>query len=612
MTAEYHGDLPMRVSNVGFMIDKLGQDAGPLQFLRELTQNSIQAIQATSERKGEILWGYDPLEYDDTGVMKLSIVDTGLGMTGPEMIELINHAFRSIYEQGFDKNYGIGAKVAAATRNHHGLRYLSWKDGEGAMVRLRRNPYTGQYGFEQFELEDGSYSHWAPLDDLVKPEIIGTHGTAVILEGNSAEEDTFRMPDGVDLPSTRWVASYLNRRYFRVPERIELKAMDINPYKRVDDSEPVRRTPRITGMKRILDQQSESSGTVALEGADAHWWILRAPKRAVGQDRKGRQPTGPSSGHTAALFQDELYEMLQRNRGGVSRLHSFGVTLGDHRVVIYLEPHSSLTQRVQANTARTHLLINGEPLPWSDWQAEFQKKMPQEIQALMDAIAMRTVRESSKDDIKKRLEPILSLFNPSRYKTNPEGNVDIEPPGVIGGKPEPAEQEKIDTNPPGGKGGKGGKSIYSHFITKEGKRGERIKRGPSYPECRWVSVANGSRVPPYLEDSAASYVPERNEIHINADFRVFGDVTKYLRKENTNIAGGAITVNRLLRFEIEAILTQVVLGVAGLEGSKEWPEERIKSARSEEGMTAAVMPRDSLIANLQTELRRLTRKREAA
>ena len=30
--------LPMSVRNVGFLLDRLGQDCAPLQFLRELTQ----------------------------------------------------------------------------------------------------------------------------------------------------------------------------------------------------------------------------------------------------------------------------------------------------------------------------------------------------------------------------------------------------------------------------------------------------------------------------------------------------------------------------------------------------------------------------------------------
>ena len=45
----------MKVGNVGFMIDRIGQDCGQLQYLRELTQNSIQAIQQTPEGTGEII-----------------------------------------------------------------------------------------------------------------------------------------------------------------------------------------------------------------------------------------------------------------------------------------------------------------------------------------------------------------------------------------------------------------------------------------------------------------------------------------------------------------------------------------------------------------------------
>jgi len=41
--------LPMTVSNIGFLLDRLGQDCHPLQFLRELTQNSIEAIERTHQ-----------------------------------------------------------------------------------------------------------------------------------------------------------------------------------------------------------------------------------------------------------------------------------------------------------------------------------------------------------------------------------------------------------------------------------------------------------------------------------------------------------------------------------------------------------------------------------
>ena len=79
----------------------------------------------------------------------------------------------SITPQSHQGNFGIGAKIAAATRNHAGLIYLSWKDGQGAMIHLWRDPETGQYGLRQFQHPDGNFAHWLPIESSVKPEMIG-------------------------------------------------------------------------------------------------------------------------------------------------------------------------------------------------------------------------------------------------------------------------------------------------------------------------------------------------------------------------------------------------------------------------------------------------------
>jgi hypothetical protein len=48
--------LPISVDNTGFMLEKMAQDCSPLQFLRELTKNSVQAILRTAGHSGDILW----------------------------------------------------------------------------------------------------------------------------------------------------------------------------------------------------------------------------------------------------------------------------------------------------------------------------------------------------------------------------------------------------------------------------------------------------------------------------------------------------------------------------------------------------------------------------
>ena len=47
--------LPMTVANTGFMVDRLGQDCSPLQFLRELTQNAIEVVRALPGGRGDVV-----------------------------------------------------------------------------------------------------------------------------------------------------------------------------------------------------------------------------------------------------------------------------------------------------------------------------------------------------------------------------------------------------------------------------------------------------------------------------------------------------------------------------------------------------------------------------
>ena len=136
--------LPMSVRNVGFLLDRLGQDCAPLQFLRELTQNGIEAIARTG-RPGEVVWDVDWISYDLANApMKLCITDSGDGMTGEEMLEFINQLSSSTAEQSFSSNFGVGAKIAAATKNPAGVIYQSWKQGQGWMVHLEKNRSTGR------------------------------------------------------------------------------------------------------------------------------------------------------------------------------------------------------------------------------------------------------------------------------------------------------------------------------------------------------------------------------------------------------------------------------------------------------------------------------------
>ncbi len=521
------------------------------------------------------------------------------------MVEYINSAFRSAYEQGHDKNFGIGAKVAAATRNPYGLTYFSWKDGKGAMVRLSKDPLTGQYGLVRHEVSSGRYSDWAEIYDDIKPEQIEDHGTVVVLEGESYEDDTFTLPKEKVSAEVTWVSHYLNTRYFEVPEGMTIRARDHRGYRSSDEAELRYSMRTITGQKYILDRISEASGSVELEGATAHWWITR--------ELDGGYYKGLTRGHVAALYQNELYELLPMNRGGFSRLQMFGVVLGYSQVVLYLEPHSGPGRNLISNTSRTRLLLNGEDLPWSEWAAEFRQKMPQKIKDLMDAYAARSVKKVDREEIRRRIEELQDLYNPSRY-TPVRGatqEVVVGETNLIGGTPAPSDQERTTNRPAGGDGGTTGHPIYSAFIKQGGKEGRQI-RGTSYPKIEWVSAANGTRDPSFIEDRAAHYAKEANFLSINADFRIFDDLITLIELRNPDVPGGREIIEQRVRHHVEISLTETVLTFQSIGGSKEWPEDAVDKGLSEEALTAAVSPRQHIVHAVETELKLKSMSRTAS
>jgi len=577
--------LAMTVANTGFMVDRLGQDCAPLQFLRELTQNAIEAVSRTAGGTGDVVWDVDWDTYALTGEYKLCIVDTGCGMGGEEMVRYINQLSSSIHTQSHDGNFGVGAKIAAATRNHEGLVYLSWKDSTGSMIHLWRDPDTGAYGLRQVKRPNGAFGHWAHVEDAVKPRediVIDQHGTKVVLLGNEPGQNTMSAPAGAPSPS-RWIGRYLNTRYFRFPDGVTVKAREGWENPRADRDRNLLRT--ITGQQQYLEAHQQDSGSVALSGATAHWWILKDEKALT-------QNSGfaASAGHVAALHHDELYELLI-GRAAVARLQMFGVIFGYQRVVIYVEPQSSEGGRLGSNTARTHLLVNNEPLPWADWAAEFRSldRFPGEIKRLMEEITSGTTSSDHQRAIRERLNSIRELFRFSRYRHTPQGNklVDGETPG---GTPRTAGGER--TGKGGSAGGSGGRAgnIYALFLSDDGQPGEALSSDVQ-PEVTWVSVEDGTRTSGFLEDRAAKLLPEQNLLQINGDFRGFTDMVNRWCDMYSHVPGARRDVVDACREWFEQALVETVLGVQSLKDSPQWTVEDYANCLSEEALTAAVMPR---------------------
>lgn len=570
--------LEMTVANMTFMLERLGQDCAPLQFIRELTENAIDGIEALEGKAGEIRWDVDWTRYDlePNEGYKLAIIDTGIGMTGPKMVEYINQLSSSMHQQTKHGNFGMGGKIAAAPRNKLGLVYLSWHKGRGAMIHLWKDPDTGVYGLRRHQ--NGEF--WLPISDDIKPEPIKEHGTVVILLGNEPGENTMDAPPEGQIPS-RWIVRYLNTRYFRFPGTVTVKARENWTLPRTEKHNMLR---KVVGQEAWLKANSCDSGIVDLKQATAHWWILK--------EKVDDSGTHFASGHVAALFDDELYE-LTVGRPGVARLQSFGVIFGYNRVVIYLQPSQTENGALTANTARTHLLVEGQPLPWTEFAAEFREKMPQPIIKLMDKVAAGTGNAETADSIRERLKQIRELFKFTRYRPTPDGKQNVEDSfSNVGGLASDEEPTSGGSRKSGGR--KGGSpragDFYALFAEMGNTPAEEVG-GFLDPQVKWVSVKDGTRTSDFLEDRAAKYIPQVNTIQANADFRVFTDMVFRWRKFYGHVPSAEPIIEATVKEWFQQQLVETVLGALALRRSGNWSEQEAEELWSEAALTSAVLPR---------------------
>jgi hypothetical protein len=561
----------------------------------------MEAIQRTGAG-GSIAWDYEPVMFELEGVRKLCIIDTGDGMTGDEMVRFINQLSSSMSEQSLRGNYGVGAKIAAATRNPAGVSYFSWKGGQGSMILLHRDTLTGQYGLKQWERADKSWAHYLPIDDELKPPIIKEHGTMVVLHGRSGGENTLLAPETAEAPR-RWITRYLNTRYFEIPRDIEILCREGNLLVGGGADDPGSRRA-VLGQSEYLQRYASQNGSVALDGATTRWWIIRE------KDEDATDPIDKYSGHlearghVAALYQNELYEMTT-GRAGMSRLQQFGITFGHRSVIIYLEPDAT-SDRLTTNTARTSLLIRNEPLPWSEWATEFRQKLPAELKAFVESHAPGPDAGDNVRSIRDRLRAIIDLYKVSRYRPTQDGSYGADTSQMTrGGTPARLGNPRVaeGTAPAGEKREPGGKegSLYALFERRNGTPADRVQPD-IFPDVSWISVSDGSRVAGDMEDRAAKYLAAQNLLLVNADFRVFRDLVAHFMRNYKGTAGAESLVTTAVRGWFAQALVEAVIGVQALQNSKEWTADEIERALSEEALTSCVMQRYHVHLAVKREL----------
>ncbi|MBY6107698.1 ATP-binding protein [Ferrimonas balearica] len=584
--------LPSKVAEGGFtrLLERLGRDCGPIQFIREFFYNCVEAILRTGE-KGQILIDVNWDLYDAHGFYKMSFTDTGIGMTRDELLTLVKD-LSSSGEKNQYENYGLGAKISAMTRNPEGIYYESWKDGVGHAVLLRYDKDSDQYGCEQFRLSDNSYAHYRPLSDAEKPNIINDHGTRVTLMGTGYHDDTMQLPVGVKLTKESWIYRCINERFYEIDPLVECKVRV--GYERPRSDTKHNHLLKPSGQKSVYLKHAKEFGIVNISDAKVHWFILNEDRQGHGRDYV--------AGNTAILHQGELFD---RTDGRSNRAQMFGIIFGASNVVLIVEPEGEYNQNVQRTALQR---LDGRAMPWERWSDEFKANMPKALNDYVQSIIAKASKDSHDSSIAERLKKYAKFYQVSRYKPSPQGKYEVDDELMV------SSQTGFGSGGSGSGGSGGGEKkkqrkkpgSISDLLSPKIKAGgiPATKAAPNpFPRVDWVTLENGTRDQGEMEDRAATYINSENLVKANKDFLGFRDVINHYLKEYEGIMGASEVIPDTIMEWFEQQLVETVAGVLSLRNRKLWTDDHIETALSDESLTACIMQRFHLLREVNRLLR---------
>jgi len=629
MTKDAVGFKPTSVNVQGLtaLINNLGRDCTPEQFMREFVQNGLEACQRTGLPDRRVVVDYNHGIHERSGMFKMSFTDNGDGMSLTQMHNLLNSISSSGGSGNTYENYGVGAKISSLTRNHFGVQYESWQAGVGNTIIIRYNPKYDVFGIQGFPDADGNIVYHRPIPDNQRPAEIQTHGTRVTLFGNALDQDTMAPPWGVSGTKSSWLYAYLNRRYFQLPAGI---AVDVRQGYDQDPKDSQRHhLRRLEGFEDSLIAQAINHGVVHLKDAKAHWFVLKAESAIKGQ--------------SGLINQGELFN-LEVDR--TDRLTHFGILLGRERVVILIEP-----QEASQNIARTHLKRpDGSEFSWPRWQDEFRTQLPVEIQAYLESLLSKRNIASSSKTIQNRLMSLrplydLSGFSPLQVQA-PTALVQDEEPlpldalqeaqsnEAMASSPDEAQLQDLPATPPHALPDTLEQAVMAYDDTAV-PPASPVAEAPS-PALTPADATPGDQAPPEIEEAqevvqetvveeevqedffprvewtteaqspqlagrAAEFIEYSNIILANQDFKGLKDIFAYFSTQYDLPPERMREIQNAILENTEQSLMESVAGVLSLKAEPSW-RGHYQQALSKEALSAVVMQRFWSVKTIESEL----------
>lgn len=615
--------VQMGMGSNGPLVDRAYAEALPYQYARELVKNGIEAG-ATYIEVG-IDW--DQVAASKGSVYRLRYRDNGCGMSEDELEAYFNHISAGSKVLDAHGNFGVGAKISLLPWNHKGVIVMSWQNGDGSMIRLRR-VNTLNYGLQKWavaldddegnpETDDqgnplamwhkviDAYDEYTP--EWVKSETpSGTgSGTVIVCLGNTGNEDTILGPEGRGTVKQHTLA--LNTRFFDIPPDVTVVCQELANKSKADW--PLRPVPvsasspnginnrTVNGARYFLDRftRPENKGSVQLNGAKAHWWLMDeevTEKSGRTVVRHNINSFAMATGFIGALYDNELYDVATGTAEARQRYHAFGVIREPvwSKLTIVVEPtksdDTSGVLGVFPNGARSRLYYSGSAtaeLPWADWGLEFMRALPGPIREAIDkaAIANQTV------DISDKLKALLPRMRQRFYRPSASGP--ILAAFSRGGDDSSRARRK--------KKRRGGSAPARPSVAQSGSTAGATENpaGPSrasafnpridVPRIDWVPEGDMT-----FSNRAAEYVRNAHQILINKDFWLFKQEFEYWASMYQSVQGAQRHVTEVIQEVYGLALGSRVMHAWTLQGKPGWEDDdQFQKLVSPESLTLACL-----------------------
>ena len=387
-------EIIMPTKNVADHINRSCRDGHPLQFLRELVQNALEAG-ATNIHVRPV----EAFSRQEDGSTKqlalLSVQDNGPGMSGDDLRRFFMRLGESHNPDVGDPhaNFGIGGKISTLPWNPAGVVIVSKTESGCSMIWVYFDKAAKRYGLYRWRsYEDDLIDFVYPYDGTGADEDdkIRVNWTKLIPKGENTGTAVVLLGDGTwntAVPSefnsayyTTAFANFLSLRYYDPQATIGVWAppsdkKSIFPlllHPSGGDNYSWKR--RTVGSTRSVVDQAIASGTIEHEATASliNWYIQDEDwmKRKSSRTSSNHEKLGRSSSFIAVKYKGELYHY--RNDHG--RWGIFDKATA-RRVNIIIE-----SDQLIPDSSRSRLKpIDGAEIPYSDWADHFAENMPDKL-----------------------------------------------------------------------------------------------------------------------------------------------------------------------------------------------------------------------------------------